>query len=103
MKEWKLNKETQDKPQQKRHKLHDIRLHTNIADHDLQIKVKQIETFLHKKDQVRITVQLRGREKSRPQSGLDFLLEILEKLTDYGKAQTSPTVNNLSVVLNPKK
>jgi translation initiation factor IF-3 len=108
MKEQKLyNEETprpvKEKKPQKKHKLHDIRLHTNIGDNDLKVKLKQVESFLSKKDQVRITVQLRGREKSRPQSGLDFINKIIEQLEHIGKPQTMPTTVNLSVVLNPKK
>ena len=91
------------KSQQKKPKLHDIRLHTNIGANDLAIKVKQIEKFLSKKEQVRITVQLRGREKSRPQSAVDFLMEVVETLKEVSMPQKLPTVTNISVMLNPKK
>jgi translation initiation factor IF-3 len=93
----------EEKPAPKKQKMHDIRLHLNIAPHDLEIKLKHVESFLTKKEQVKITLQLLGREKSRPQSGVDFLVDIINRLADYGTAQKIPTASNLSTTLNPKK
>jgi len=92
-----------EKPTQKKQKLHDIRLHLNIAPHDLEIKIKHVEQFLAKKEQVRVTLQLLGRERSRPQSGVDFMMGVINRLSDYGTAQKLPTATNLSTTLNPKK
>jgi translation initiation factor IF-3 len=96
----------QKKVVQQKNKVHDIRLHLNIAEHDLGIKLNQVKKFLAKHDQVRVTVQLLGREKSRPGSGLEFLTDIITKLEDYGTPANQPNlknISNISVTLNPKK
>lgn len=84
-------------------KLHDLRLGISIAEHDLAIKIKQADKWLKSKDQVRITVLLKGREKSRPETAVTFLLKIADRLSDVGTVQKAPSSANLSIVINPKK
>ena len=90
------------KPQPK-HKVHILRFHVNIGDNDRDRLLEKAKDFLSKKSQVKIQVQLRGREKSRPQVGLEFLVELLAKLDDFGTPVNEPRVDNLSVTMNPKK
>lgn len=96
--------------QQKAHqsKVHDIRLHLNIAEHDLNTKLGQVQKFLAKRDQVRVTVQLRGRERGRPESGLELLRSVVERVAEFGTPNAEPKVNpsnpgNIAIVFNPKK
>lgn len=83
-------------------KMVEIRLHLHIAEHDLEIKAKKIEESLIKKHQVRIRITLMGREKSRPQLGVDFLNRLIERFSEVGKPNRLPTTDNLNVVLFPK-
>jgi translation initiation factor IF-3 len=97
----KYSKEPQ-KPQTHQ-KLHIVKLHINIGESDLNRHIAQARTFLEKRNQVRVMVQLRGREKSRPQVAVDFLNEVLEQLEDVATPQAAPSATNLSIVLNPAK
>jgi translation initiation factor IF-3 len=91
------------KKAQPKTKLHDIKFHMRIAEHDKQMKLKQAFKFLEKRDQVRITVQLMGREQSRPDSGVKFLQDLVDQLAEVGapsvQRPTSPP--NISYTLNP--
>lgn len=92
-------------PKAHQSKVHDIRLHMNIAEHDLGVKLAAVQKFLGKRDQVRVTVQLRGRERGRPQSGLDLLNGFIERVGDIGAPAAPPKVSgpNIIVIFNPKK
>jgi translation initiation factor IF-3 len=90
------------KPQPK-HKVHVLRFHINVGDADRARQIDKAKEFLVKKNQVKVMLQLRGREKSRPQLGVDFLNEVLEELAPYGAAANPPRPDNLSATLNPKK
>lgn len=64
----------------------------------------QAQNFLSKGEQVQIRVQLRGRQKSRPQVALDFLNSTVEEwLTGHGRPTGQPTTERLQVTFNPKK
>jgi translation initiation factor IF-3 len=84
-------------------KLHELRLGINIQDHDLNIKLKQARKWLESKEQVRVTVQLKGREKGRPEKALEMLNKIIELISDFGSPTSLPSTSKLIVTFNPKK
>jgi len=98
----KYGQDAVSKPQPK-HKMHVLRFHINVGDADKARQVEKAKEFLAKKNQVKLFLQLRGREKSRPQVGVDFLNEILEELGTHGTVVNPPRPDNLVVILNPKK
>lgn len=90
------------KPQPK-HKVHTLRFHPTIGDADRARLVEKAQGFLSRHDQVRVFVQLRGREKSRPLVGLEFLNNILAELEEFGSPANPPRQDNLTVTLNPRR
>lgn len=90
------------KPQPK-HKIHTLRFHLNIGEADKERLLEKAKAFLSGRDQVKIQVQLRGREKSRPQAALQFALDLVESLKDFGTPVNPPKAENLFITLNPKK
>lgn len=94
-----MNKTTPSHPP----KVVEIRFHLHIAEHDLETKAHKIETALQKNHPVRIRLQLMGREKSRPQSGVDWLNNLAKRFETISKLNKQPTTDNLSVVLFPTK
>lgn len=75
----------------------------NIAENDLERKINDVIKWLQSKKQVRIQLDLRGRERATPERGVEMLEEIHEKLAPFGSRAKSPTKDNLSMVYNPKK
>lgn len=63
----------------------ELRLRPNIADHDLNTKIKQIRKFLEKTLQVRLTVQMRGREITHKDLAHNLLNRIKDATQDIGK------------------
>lgn len=80
-----------------------LRLHLNIAENDLNRKLAQALKALSKGEQVRVQLQLKGREKSRTQFALDRFNEIIEPLTESGTLNKQPSADNLNVVVFPRK
>jgi translation initiation factor IF-3 len=64
--------------------------------------MKQAQVFLEKREQVRITLVLKGRQRGRQLSAVEFLQEIHETyFTDFGNLIKPPTDGNLSLTYNP--
>jgi translation initiation factor IF-3 len=80
-----------------------MKFHKNISEHDLEIKAKKIEQSLQKKHQVKIQLNLIGREKSRPEQAVQWLNELTARFETISKPNREPTPDNLTVVLFPKK
>jgi translation initiation factor IF-3 len=82
----------------------EIRLKSRIASHDLEVKTKQIEGFLKKKDMVRVSVVFYGRENRHRDIGVAMLEDIKAKLAAIsgveGSLQTQG--NRISIIFIPK-
>jgi len=99
-------KEKQDRENRKKQKagvLKEIRLNPRIATHDLQTKVKHIETFLKEHNKVRVTVVFRGRENQHRNLGEEILMSIKDNLANVGIVEGKPQLmgNRMSIMLAP--
>jgi len=84
---------------------HQLRLRPNIAEHDLQTKIRATEKFLAKGDQVYFVVTMRGRMQNTPALGRKVLERIQEGLEDNFQIikPVSQSGNQISMTLGPKK
>ncbi|MCA9397619.1 translation initiation factor IF-3 [candidate division WWE3 bacterium] len=57
-----------------------LRFGPNIADHDLNVRIKRAERFIDDGDKVKFTVQFRGRMITHKDVGRDKLHQIIEAL-----------------------
>jgi hypothetical protein len=94
------NKEKGKKPA-KQQKLATIKLHINIASHDLEIKHRKIAEELKSGNQVKMVLVLQGREKSRPIPAVAWLNEQTIPHEEYAVFNKPATVENMSIVLFP--
>lgn len=79
-----------------------IQLSLNIGKNDLDRKMKQVQKFLLKKEQVRVVLTLRGREKSHPERGAELLTEVLDSYVEgYGRCVKKPSATNLTLTIMP--
>lgn len=90
-------------PKQPVRKLHTLKFHLNIGEADRERFLSKAKEFLAKRSQVKVIIQLKGREKAKPMRGVEFLNEIITELGDAGSPANMPNVQNLSVTFNPKK
>lgn len=84
-------------------KVHEVRLGARIAEHDLNIKIKQATKWLQSQEQVKFSVQLKGRERGRPELALQLLKTVADKLSEHGQPANMPSVGKYHITFNPKK
>jgi translation initiation factor IF-3 len=73
------------KKHQKQIHLKEIKFRPKISVHDYNFKMKHVLRFLGEGDKVKITIMLRGRERSRPELGFQVLQRVLEDTKDHGR------------------
>ena len=83
----------------------EMRLRPKIEPHDYETKRNHIEKFLLGGDKVKVTIQFRGREQSRPEMGYRLLQKLAEELAEIAVVEFAPKQEgrNMTMVLGPAK
>ena len=83
----------------------EVRLKPRIEAHDYETKRSQIEKFLRGGDKVKVTMQFRGREQSRPEMGYKLLQRLVEDVAEFAFVEFAPKQEgrNMTMVLGPTK
>lgn len=97
-------KAAEAKKKQAKVSLKELRIKSRIAPHDLEVKLRQIEEFLRKKNQVRFVVVFRGRENQHKDLGIQLLNDTAKRVeplatVDGGLQQLG---NRMSMTFVPK-
>ena len=76
-----------------------------IESHDYETKRNHIEKFLRGGDKVKITMQFRGREQTRPELGYKLLQRLAQDISEFGFVEFAPKQEgrNMTMVLGPTK
>lgn len=81
-----------------------IKVSLRLGKNDLERKMKQVTDFLTSKEQVKIQLTLKGREKAHPERGVDFLNNLYEThLSTHGKCAKQATEASLHLTLMPTR
>ncbi|NCV76488.1 MAG: translation initiation factor IF-3 [Actinobacteria bacterium] len=83
----------------------EIRLGLKIENHDYETKKNHIEKFLLGGDKVKVTVQFKGREQTRPEMGFRLLQRLAEDIAEIGFVEFAPKREgrSMTMVLGPLK
>lgn len=84
--------------------LKQIRVKPHIEENDYLIKLRQAQTFLSKKDKVKINLFFRGREIAFIDLGKRIMDRFVADLQDHGQIEKSPMMEGkvMSVVVLPR-
>lgn len=85
-------------------KLKEIRVKPNIKEHDYQVKLKQMQAFLEKKDKVKLTLMFRGRQMEHADLGRKVLEKFINDIQAVGQPE-KPLVQEgrfISTIIAPK-
>ena len=98
-------KEREAKKHQRQSRIKEIRLHPNIDEHDLQVKLKQAIGFLKKKDRVKVDLFFKGRQIEHLDLGRKILDKFIADTQGEGQIEKEPSLEGkiMSFVLAPKK
>jgi translation initiation factor IF-3 len=97
-------KEREAKKHQKLTHLKEIRVKPNIDEHDYQTKLKQVLTFLEKKDKVKVNLFFRGRQMEHLDLGRKIIDKFILDTQSFGQIEKNPVLEGkvISLVVGPK-
>ena len=100
----KMKELQRNKKYAKQSELKQMRLGLKIGQHDLDIKLKKIRSFLSDGDKVRIQIFFRGREMAHQELGYELINRIIELLEDDAVVEQKPQMagRNLSITVRSK-
>lgn len=84
--------------------LKEIKIRPTIGEHDLQIKIKSMNSFILAGDKVKITLRFKGREITHQELGFAVFEKIKLQLTEEAKLEYEPKMegNQLMMIVVPK-
>jgi translation initiation factor IF-3 len=97
-------KANEARKRQKVVELKEIKVRPNIDDHDYEVKMKQMKSFIGEGDKVKVTLRFRGREMAHQELGIQVLERIRVELGETIKVEQMPRLENrqMVMVLAPK-
>ena len=100
----KMKELQRNKKNAKQSELKQMRLGLKIGQHDLDIKLRKIRSFLADGDKVRIQIFFRGREMAHQELGFELMQRITDQLEDDAVVEQKPQMagRNLSVTVRSK-
>ncbi|WP_104748836.1 translation initiation factor IF-3 [Helicobacter cetorum] len=78
------------KKKQKQIEIKEIKLSTQIAQNDINYKVKHAREFIESNKHVKFKVVLKGRESQNPKAGLDVLFRVQAMMEDLANPEKEP-------------
>lgn len=81
----------------------ELRFGIGIEDNDINTKIRRIESILSKGTKVQITVVMKGREQSRPETAFDLLRRITSLVGNADASAPKRHGRNVVSMLTPKK
>lgn len=77
----------------------EIKLRPGIDDHDYEVKMRQMRSFLEEGDKVKVTLRFRGREMAHQDLGVKVLERVRDELADLSKIETYPRLEGRQMVM----
>lgn len=83
--------------------MREVRLTPNIAEHDIQSKIRSVSGLLDDGSKVRVAVFFRGRQITHPELAIRVLRRVAEGVASKAKLEKPPTMEqrSLSIILSP--
>ncbi|RAX54203.1 translation initiation factor IF-3 [Helicobacter sp. 16-1353] len=90
---------------QKQIEIKEIKLSTQIAQNDINYKVKHAKEFLQDGKHVKFRVFLKGREMADPKQGFNVLYKIMEMIQEEANIEDKPVLEGryVNILVTPKK
>jgi translation initiation factor IF-3 len=97
-------KANEARKKQKVVEIKEIKVRPNIDDHDYDVKMRQMKSFISEGDKVKVTLRFRGREMAHQDLGVRVLDRIRGELAETTKVEQFPRLENrqMIMVLAPK-
>jgi translation initiation factor IF-3 len=82
----------------------EVKVRPQINEHDLALKIRNINRFIEGGDKAKIVMYFRGREIIRPEFGMKVYEKIMQQLTGKYQIEQQPKMegNHITMVVAPK-
>lgn len=77
----------------------EIKMRPNIDDHDYDVKMRAVKSFIEEGDKVKITLRFRGRELAHGQLGMRLLDRVRDESADYAKVEQLPRMEGRQMLM----
>ncbi len=96
-------KEREARKSQKLTEIKEVRLRPKIGEHDIDVKTRQMQSFLASGAKVKVRVRFRGREITHPEVARDLLQRVKETLGESAVVEQEPQMegNTMLMLLAP--
>ncbi len=100
----KIKEQQKNKKRSKGADLKQMRLGLKIGEHDLEIKLRKIRSFLENGDKVKISVVFRGREMAHKELGNALIDKIMANLDEIAVLEQPAQVagRNMNIIVRSK-
>ncbi len=82
----------------------EIKLRPGIDDHDYDVKMRSMRSFIDEGDKVKVTMRFRGRELAHQELGMNVLMRVKGDLDLVAKIEQHPRMEGrqMTMVMSPK-
>lgn len=82
----------------------EVKIRPQIDEHDLALKIRNINRFIEEGDKAKVVMYFRGREIIRPELGMKVYERITQQLTGKFQIEQQPKLegNHITMVVAPK-
>jgi len=82
----------------------EIKMRPGIDEHNYQVKMRKVKSFLDEGDKVKMTIRFRGREMAHQELGMKVLDRVREEVLEVAKVEQYPRAEGrlMTMVLAPK-
>jgi translation initiation factor IF-3 len=82
----------------------EIKLRPSIDDHDYDVKMRSMKSFIEEGDKVKVTMRFRGRELAHQELGMNVLMRVKDDLDAVAKIESYPRMEGrqMTMVMSPK-
>jgi len=95
----KTKKEKEARKSQKQVEIKEVRLRPKIGEHDLQVVLRKVRSFLESGAKVKIRLRFRGREITHPEVAKDLLVRIANEVKDISMVEQKPRLDGYSLLM----
>jgi len=90
--------------QKKTADIKEVKVRPQVGEHDLELKIRNINRFIEEGDKAKIVMYFRGREIIRPELGMKVFDRISQSLTGKFQIEQKPKLegNHITMVIAPK-
>jgi translation initiation factor IF-3 len=96
-------KAAEARKKQKTVEIKEIKLRPNIDQHDYDVKMGKVKSFLGKGDKVKVTIRFRGREMAHQELGMGLMNRVRDDFSESIKVELHPKMEGrqMTMVIAP--